>query len=59
LRLCGRRSRATLKSAAPDVPLEVIYRASWPFVWIIVAGMGLFAVFPDLITFLPNRTSSR
>jgi TRAP-type mannitol/chloroaromatic compound transport system permease large subunit len=48
-----------LKSAAPDVPLEVIYRASWPFVWIIVAGMGLFAVFPDLITFLPNLASSR
>jgi len=48
-----------LKSAAPDVPLQVIYRASWPFVWIIVAGMALFAVFPDLITFLPNLTSSR
>jgi tripartite ATP-independent transporter DctM subunit len=48
-----------LKSAAPDVPLEVIYRASWPFVWIIVAGMAVFAVFPDLITFLPNLTSSR
>jgi tripartite ATP-independent transporter DctM subunit len=48
-----------LKSAAPDVPLEVIYRASWPFVWIIVAGLVLFAVFPDLITFLPNLTSSR
>jgi tripartite ATP-independent transporter DctM subunit len=48
-----------LKSAAPDVPLEVIYRASWPFVWIIVAGMTVFAVFPDLITFLPNLTSSR
>jgi TRAP-type C4-dicarboxylate transport system permease large subunit len=48
-----------LKSAAPDVPLQVIYRASWPFVWIIVAGMVLFAVFPDLITFLPNLTSSR
>ena len=24
-----------LKSAAPDVPLADIYRASWPFVWII------------------------
>jgi len=43
-----------LKSAAPDVPLEVIYRASWPFVWIIVAGLVVFAVFPDLITFLPR-----
>jgi tripartite ATP-independent transporter DctM subunit len=48
-----------LKSAAPDVPLHVIYRASWPFVWIIVAGIFLFAAFPELITFLPNLTSSR
>ena len=28
-----------LKSAAPDVPIQVIYRASWPFVWIITLGM--------------------
>ena len=48
-----------LKSAAPDVPLQVIYRASWPFVWIIVAGIVVFAVFPALITFLPNLMSAR
>jgi len=48
-----------LKSAAPDVPLEVIYRASWPFVWIIVAGLAMFAVFPDLITFLPRLSGPR
>jgi tripartite ATP-independent transporter DctM subunit len=46
-----------LKSAAPDVPIETIYRASWPFVWIIVLGMAVFAVFPDLITFLPRLMS--
>jgi tripartite ATP-independent transporter DctM subunit len=46
-----------LKSAAPDVPLRTIYSASWPFVWIIVAGMVLFAIFPSLITFLPNLTT--
>lgn len=43
-----------LKSAAPDVPLQTIYRASWPFVWIIVAGMFLCALFPELIMFLPR-----
>lgn len=48
-----------LKSAAPDVPLQVIFRASWPFVWIIVAGIFLFALFPDLITFLPNLGGPR
>ena len=43
-----------LKSAAPEVPLQDIYRASWPFVWLIVAGMVVLAIFPDLITFLPR-----
>jgi tripartite ATP-independent transporter DctM subunit len=48
-----------LKSAAPDVPLQVIFRASWPFVWIICSGIVLFAIFPELITFLPNLTGPR
>lgn len=48
-----------LRSAAPDVPMQTIYRASWPFVWIIVFGMFLFAVFPDLITALPRAMGSR
>jgi TRAP-type C4-dicarboxylate transport system permease large subunit len=48
-----------LKSAAPDVPTTAIFRASWPFVWIIVAGMVILAVFPDLITFLPNLRRPR
>ena len=43
-----------LKSAAPDVPIDMIYRASWPFVWIITAGMFVFAFFPQLILFLPQ-----
>ena len=43
-----------LKSAAPDVPIRTIYRASWPFVWIICVGMVVFAVFPDLIMLLPR-----
>ena len=43
-----------LKSAAPDVPIHTIYRASWPFVWIICVGMVVFGVFPDLITLLPR-----
>lgn len=43
-----------MKSAAPDVPMTHIYRAAWPFVWIIVLGMVLLAVYPPLITYLPN-----
>jgi TRAP-type C4-dicarboxylate transport system permease large subunit len=31
-----------------------IYRASWPFVWLIALGMVILVIFPDLVTFLPN-----
>jgi TRAP-type C4-dicarboxylate transport system permease large subunit len=45
-----------LKAAAPDLPTTEIYRASWPFVWLIVLGMVILVIFPDLVTFLPNLT---
>ena len=45
-----------LKSAAPDLPTTEIYRASWPFVWLIVLGMIILIIFPGLVTFLPNLT---
>ena len=48
-----------LKSAAPDVSLRTIYRASWPFVRIILAGMVLCALFPEVITFLPRLAGPR
>lgn len=43
-----------LKSAAPGVPMSDIFKASWPFVWIIVLGLFVIALFPGLVTFLPN-----
>jgi tripartite ATP-independent transporter DctM subunit len=43
-----------LKSAAPDVPMTTIFRASWPFVWIICLGMLIMALVPDIITLLPR-----
>jgi tripartite ATP-independent transporter DctM subunit len=43
-----------LKSAAPKLPTTEIYRASWPFVWLIVLGMVILVMFPGLVTFLPN-----
>jgi tripartite ATP-independent transporter DctM subunit len=48
-----------LKSAAPDVSLRTIYRASWPFVRIILAGMVVCALFPEVITFLPRLAGPR
>jgi tripartite ATP-independent transporter DctM subunit len=41
------------KSAVPDTPMQELFKASWPFVWLIVLGMAIMALFPDLITFLP------
>ena len=48
-----------LKSAARDLPTSEIYAASWPFVWLIVLGMVILAVFPSMITFLPNLMTAR
>jgi tripartite ATP-independent transporter DctM subunit len=48
-----------LKSAAPDLSTTEIFRASWPFVWLIVLGMLLLALFPDAITVLPNLMRPR
>ena len=48
-----------LKSAAPDVPMTTIFRASWPFVWIICLGMVIMALVPDIITFLPRLMGPR
>jgi TRAP-type mannitol/chloroaromatic compound transport system permease large subunit len=48
-----------LKSAAPDVPMGTIFRASWPFVGIICAGMLIMALVPDIITFLPRLMTPR
>ena len=46
-----------LKSAAPSISMADIFKSSWPFVWIIVAGLFIMAIFPDLVTFLPNLMS--
>ena len=43
-----------LKAAAPDIPMRDIFKASWPFTWIILAGLVVMAIFPSIITFLPQ-----
>jgi tripartite ATP-independent transporter DctM subunit len=43
-----------MKSAAPQVPMSIIYGAAWPFVGIILLGMLIMALFPPVITFLPS-----
>lgn len=48
-----------LKSAAPEVPMADIFKAAWPFVWIIMAGLVVMALYPPLVTLLPNISSGR
>jgi TRAP-type mannitol/chloroaromatic compound transport system permease large subunit len=48
-----------LKSAAPNIPMNEIFKSAWPFVWIMVASLFVFAIFPDLVTFLPNLSQTR
>jgi tripartite ATP-independent transporter DctM subunit len=43
-----------LKSAAPQVPMTDIFKAAWPFVWLIMLGLLIMAVYPPVVTLLPN-----
>jgi tripartite ATP-independent transporter DctM subunit len=46
------------KSAVPEIPTRQLFRASWPYVWIIMAGLVLMVLVPSIITFLPEMTRS-
>ncbi len=43
-----------IKGVAPEVPLEVIYKGVWPFLWAIIICLGMLITFPQLATFLPG-----
>ncbi len=43
-----------VKGVARDVPLEVIFRGTWPFLAAIIICLGLLITFPQLATFLPS-----
>lgn len=46
------------KSAVPEISTRQLFRASWPYVWIIVAGLVLMVLIPSIITFLPGLSRS-
>lgn len=48
-----------LKTAAPEIPMRDIFKASWPFTWLILFGLLIMAAFPPLVTWLPNLMSGR
>jgi C4-dicarboxylate transporter, DctM subunit len=43
-----------LKSAAPDVPLTVIFRGIWPFLLAALFAIILIIIFPQIALFLPS-----
>jgi tripartite ATP-independent transporter DctM subunit len=43
-----------IKGVAKDVPLEVIFRGIWPFLYAIIVMLIIFVTFPDIVTWLPN-----
>ncbi len=47
------------KSAVPNMSLTDLFRAAWPYVWIIMFGLLIMAIFPSLITYLPGVMANR
>jgi tripartite ATP-independent transporter DctM subunit len=43
-----------MKSALPNSSMTELYKAAWPFVWIICLGTFIVAIFPGIATWLPN-----
>lgn len=43
-----------IKGVAKDVPLEVIFKGIWPFLYAIIICIGLIMAFPQIALFLPS-----
>lgn len=43
-----------MKSALPGLSMTELYKASWPFVWLICLGILIVALYPPVVTYLPN-----
>jgi tripartite ATP-independent transporter DctM subunit len=43
-----------IKGIAKDIPLEVIFRGTWPFVYAMILCIVLLIMFPAIVTFLPS-----
>ena len=43
-----------MKSALPNSSMSQLYKAAWPFVWIICSSIVIIAMFPGIATWLPN-----
>jgi tripartite ATP-independent transporter DctM subunit len=48
-----------MKSALPNSSMSELYKAAWPFVWIICSSIVIIAIFPGIATWLPNLMGPR
>lgn len=48
-----------MKSALPNTSMSALFKASWPFVWIICLGIVIIALVPGIATWLPNIMGPR
>ncbi|MBW2093864.1 MAG: TRAP transporter large permease [Deltaproteobacteria bacterium] len=46
-----------IKGIAPDIPLHLIFRGIFPFLWALVILTALLMVFPQIATYLPSLVS--
>jgi TRAP-type C4-dicarboxylate transport system permease large subunit len=44
-----------LRGVAPEIPIGVILRGSLPFVVIMLLFMVLMSIFPEIVTWLPDK----
>lgn len=44
-----------IKGISPDIRNREILRGVIPFIWIMIAFIALLAVFPEIVTYLPNK----
>ncbi len=44
-----------IKGISPDIKNREILRGVIPFIWIMIAFIALLAVFPEIVTYLPNK----
>jgi C4-dicarboxylate transporter DctM subunit len=44
-----------IKGISPDIKNREILRGVVPFIWIMIAFIALLAIFPGIVTYLPNK----
>lgn len=47
-----------IKGISPDIKNREILRGVVPFIWIMIAFIALLAVFPEIVTYLPNKVGT-